>query len=57
MHAINFVHIYMLLGMWLYILTFIMLIFLIFYPLEVCLATAIHNFKWLKITHICLIWA
>ena len=22
-----------------------------------CLATAIHNFKWPKITHICLVWA
>ena len=38
------------------------LIFLNFQPLEVvgrglklCLATATHNFKWLKITHICLI--
>ena len=35
------------------------LIYLNFQPLEVvmwlCLATAIHNFKWLKITHICLI--
>ena len=36
--------------------------FLIFYPLEVvcrgvavCLATATHNFRWVKITNICLI--
>ena len=24
--------------------------------LKLCLATATHNFKWLKITQICLIW-
>ena len=24
--------------------------------LRLCLATAIRNLKWLKITHICLIW-
>ena len=24
--------------------------------LRLCLATAIHNLKWVKITHICLIW-
>ena len=29
--------------------------FLIFNHLRLCLATAIHNLKWLKITHICLI--
>ena len=29
---------------------------LIFVHLKLCLATATHNFKWLKITHICLIW-
>ena len=23
---------------------------------KLCLATATHNFKWVKITHICLIW-
>ena len=28
---------------------------LIFTHLKLCLATAIHNFKWVKITHICLI--
>ena len=27
-----------------------------FHPLEGVLATAIHNFKWVKGTHICLIW-
>ena len=26
---------------------------LIFRPLKLCLATATHNFKWLKISHIC----
>ena len=25
----------------------------IFTHLKLCLATAIHNFKWVKITHIC----
>ena len=29
----------------------------IFSHLKLCLATATHNFKWLKITHICLICA
>ena len=29
---------------------------LIFIHLKLCLATASHNFKWVKITHICLIW-
>ena len=29
---------------------------LIFTHLKLCLATAIHNFKWVKIIHICLIW-
>ena len=24
--------------------------------LKLCLATATHNFKWVEITHICLIW-
>ena len=28
----------------------------IFNHLMLCLATASHNIKWLKITHICLIW-
>ena len=28
-----------------------------FIHLKLCLANATHNFKWLKITHICLIWA
>ena len=28
----------------------------IFTHLKLCLATAIHNFKWVKITHIFLIW-
>ena len=31
------------------------LIYLIFTHLKLCLATAIHNFKWVKISHICLI--
>ena len=29
---------------------------LIFNHLRLCLANAIHNPKWLKITYICLIW-
>ena len=29
----------------------------IFHHLWLCLATAIHNLKWLKISRICLIWA
>ena len=29
---------------------------LIFNHLRLCLATAIHNLKWLKITHICFNW-
>ena len=24
--------------------------------LKLCLAAAIHNFKWVKIAHVCLIW-
>ena len=28
----------------------------IFNHLKFCLATAIHNLKWLKMTHICFIW-
>ena len=28
----------------------------IFTLLQLCLATTTHNFKWVKITHICLIW-
>ena len=32
------------------------LIYLIFNHLKLCLATATHNFKWMKITDICLIW-
>ena len=28
----------------------------IFTHLKLCLATATHNFKWMKITDICLIW-
>ena len=24
--------------------------------LKLCLVTAVHNFKWVKKTHICLIW-
>ena len=40
------------------VLTLILLgkFILIFNHLRLCLATAIHNLKWLKITHICLIW-
>ena len=30
--------------------------FFFFIHLKLCLATGIHNFKWVKITHICLIW-
>ena len=30
--------------------------FRIFTHLKLCLATATHNFKWVKITHICLVW-
>ena len=26
------------------------------YHLKLCLATATHNFKWMKTTHICVIW-
>ena len=33
------------------------LIYLNFHPLELCLANATHNFEWLKITHIYLVWA
>ena len=29
---------------------------LIFTNLKLCLATATHSFKWVKIAHICLIW-
>ena len=29
----------------------------LYYNLKLCLTTATHNVKWLKITHICLIWA
>ena len=29
---------------------------LIFSHMKLCLATAIHNFMWEKITHICSIW-
>ena len=32
------------------------LISLKFHRLTSCLATATHNFKWVKINHICLIW-
>ena len=32
------------------------LFYLNFQPLELCLATATHYFKWVKFTHICLIW-
>ena len=28
----------------------------IFTHLKLCLASATHNFKWVKITHVCLIW-
>ena len=28
----------------------------IFTHLKFCLATATHNFKWVKITNICIIW-
>ena len=28
----------------------------IFTHLKLCVATATHNFKWAKITHICLFW-
>ena len=28
----------------------------IFTHLKLCLATGTHNFKWVKITHVCLIW-
>ena len=34
----------------------ILLLIIFFTYLKLCLATATHNFKWLKITHICLIW-
>ena len=27
-----------------------------FLNLKLCLASATHNFKWVKIAHICLIW-
>ena len=30
--------------------------FKIFTHLKLCVATATHNFKWVKIIHICLIW-
>ena len=30
--------------------------YLIFSHLKLCLATATHNFKWVEITHSCLIW-
>ena len=30
--------------------------YIIFTHFKLCLATASHNLKWLKITHICLIW-
>ena len=29
---------------------------MIFTQLKLCLAIAIHNFNWVKITHICLFW-
>ena len=29
---------------------------LIFTHLQLCLATATHNFKWVKIAHLCIIW-
>ena len=32
------------------------LLYLIFTHLKLCIATAIHNFKWVKSAHICLIW-
>ena len=28
----------------------------IFTHYKLCIATATHNFKWVKITHICVIW-
>ena len=30
--------------------------YIVFTLLKLCLATAIHNFKWLKTSHFCLIW-
>ena len=35
---------------------YIVFYFFIFTNLKLCLATASHNFKWVKIAHICLIW-
>ena len=38
-----------------YKLTLKALCYIIFIHLKLCLATAIHNFKWVKIHHICII--
>ena len=40
-------------GLIIYPLSYLILIFTY---LKLCLTTATHNFKWVKITHMCLIW-